>query len=118
MEKRYYNEEPKQYETIRSVGIMTTVVRFNIAECTDEEHEGQWECEETEIPHKEPLQPSDYGYVVASLVRAKYSSDSVEAITQNYIASKTTEHKREWTELQQWREDVKVLSKQILNMVE
>ena len=116
MEKRYYNEEPKQYETIRSVGIMTTVVRFNIAECTDEEHKGMWECEETEISHKEPLQPSDYGYVIASLVRAKYSSDSVEAITLNYVASKTAEHKAEWADLQEWRKSSKAMAKAILGI--
>ena len=117
MEKRYYEEEPKQFDTISSFGIMTTVVRFNIAECEDEEHLGQWECDEVEVSHKEPLTAADYGFVVSHLVRAKYSEDSVEAITLNYVASKTTEHKREWTELQQWRSEVKEVAKALLGLL-
>ena len=61
--------------------------------------------------HENPLTEDDYGAIVSTIVRAKYSADSVEAIMQNYIASKTSEHKAEWSELQAWRETAKELAR-------
>ena len=61
--------------------------------------------------HENPLTEDDYGAIVSTIVRAKYSADSVEAIMQNYITSKTSEHKAEWSELQAWRETAKELAR-------
>lgn len=61
--------------------------------------------------HENPLTEDDYGAMVSAIVRARYSADDVEAIMQNYIASKTSEHKAEWSELQAWRETAKELAR-------
>lgn len=111
MEKAIYENKPLAFEEVVSVGIRTSIMRFDI-----EETESGWECEESCFNHKEPLTENDYGKVVTFLVREKYSADDVEAIQQNYIESKTTEHKNEFTALREWRVQAKWMARQVLTI--
>lgn len=108
--KQIYDFEPKAVETIISTGMMTTVIRLNITKMED----GMWECEEVEYNHKEPLtEEKDYGPMVSTLIRAHYSQDQVEAITQNYL-SDPEGHKQEFDDLQAWREECKRIAKNVI----
>ncbi len=109
--KQIYDFEPKAVETIISTGIMTTVIRLDITKMED----GTWECEEVEYNHKEPLTEADYGPLVSTLLRAKFSADEVEAIQLNYMESKTTEHKNQFAALKEWRAIVKERARAIIN---
>lgn len=109
--KQIYDFEPKAVETIISTGIMTTVIRLDITKMED----GMYECEEVEYNHKEPLtEEKDYGPIVSTLIRAHYSQDQVEAITQNYLVEHE-EHKQEFDDLQEWRAESKRIAKALLN---
>lgn len=111
MMKQIYNFEPKPVETIISTGIMTTVIRLDITKIED----GMWECEEVEYNHKEPLtEEKDYGPLVSTLIRAHFSQDQVEAITQNYLVE-PEEHKQEFDDLQEWRAESKQIAKALFN---
>ena len=111
MEKKIYEERPLPFEECVSVGVSTTIMRFNI-----EETENGWECDEAQFNHKEPLTENDYGRMVSYLVRERFSEDDVEAIQQNYIESKTTEHKNEFLELKNWRASVKAMAREVLGI--
>ena len=111
MTRQHYDTMPVEHETVRFVGMMTTVLRFNIEETDD-----GYECDEVEFAHKEPLTEGDYGHLVAAIVRSKYSADDVEAIQLNYMESKTTEHKNEFNALKAWRETAKERARQVLNL--
>ena len=100
---------PADSETVCFVGMMTTIVRFNI-----EETEDGYECDEVEYSHKEPLTESDYAPLVSALVRARFSQDEVEAIQLNYMESKTTEHKNEFAALKEWRAIVKARARAVI----
>lgn len=113
MEKKYYDERPEPFETIRSAGMMATIIRMEVKESEDPE-QGAWECEEVEYCHREALSQVDYGHMVAALVRSHFSADDVEAIQLNYMESKTTEHEDEFNVLKQWRETAKQRVRQIL----
>jgi len=107
--KQIYDFEPKPVETIISTGMMTTVIRFDITKKED----GTYECEEVEYNHKEPVtEEKDYGPMVSTLIRAHYSQDQVEAITQNYLVE-PEEHKQEFDDLQEWRVESKRIAKSI-----
>lgn len=107
--KQIYDFEPKAVETIISTGMMTTVIRFDITKKED----GTYECEEVEYNHKEPVtEEKDYGPMVSTLIRAHYSQDQVEAITQNYLVN-PEEHKQEFDDLQEWRAESKRIAKSI-----
>lgn len=107
--KQIYDFEPKPVETIISTGMMTTVIRFDITKKED----GTYECEEVEYNHKEPVtEEKDYGPMVSTLIRAHYSQDQVEAITQNYLVN-PEEHKQEFDDLQEWRAESKRIAKSI-----
>jgi hypothetical protein len=108
--KQIYDFEPKAVETIISTGIMTTVFRLNITKTED----GKWECEEVEYNHKEPLtEEKDYGPIVSTLIRAHFSQDQVEAITQNYLAN-PEDRKKEFDVLQEWRVESKRIAKNVI----
>lgn len=109
--KQIYDFGPKAVETIISTGIMTTVIRLDITKMED----GMYECEEVEYNHKEPLtEEKDYGPIVSTLIRAHYSQDQVEAITQNYLADPEG-HKQEFDDLQEWRAESKQIAKALFN---
>ena len=111
MEKMFYEERPLSYETIRSVGIMSTVIRFDVNQTAD-----GWECEEVVYNHREPLtKEKDYGPMVSTLIRSRYSQDQVEAITQNYLADPEG-HKEEFEALQSWRITAKNAATRIINI--
>ena len=111
MEKRVYEENPLSFEECASVGVGTTIMRFNVTET-----EEGFECDEVEFNHKEPLTESDYSRLVAFLVREKYTSDDVEAIQQNYAESKTAKHKAEFAELKEWRAAAKSMAREVLGI--
>ena len=111
MEKKIYEEMPLATEEVVSAGVKTTVMRFGI-----EETEDGWKCDESCFNHKEPLTGDDYGRLVSFLIREKYSADDVEAIQQNYIESKTNEHKAEFTALREWRVQAKAMARMVLGL--
>ena len=105
--KKNYDFEPKAVETIISTGMMTTVFRLDITKKED----GTYECEEVEYNHKEPItEEKDYGPMVSTLIRAHYSQDQVEAITQNYLAD-PERYKDDFEALQAWRAEAKKIAK-------
>lgn len=112
MERKYYNEKPNPFETIRSVGAFITVIRLNINESEDQE-QGVWQCDEVTYGHKDPLAESDYGPLVSTLVRARFSADEVEAILNNYLGGHEA-GVEDFEELQRWRAEAKQMSKDIL----
>jgi len=112
MERKYYNEKPDPFETIRSVGAFITIVRFNISESEDEE-QGAWQCDEVTYGHKSPLNEGDYGALVSTLVRSRFSADEVEAILNNYLGGLEA-GVEDFDRLQQWRAEAKQKAKDIL----
>ena len=110
MTRQHYETRPADSETVRFVGMMATIIRFNI-----EEVEDGYDCDEVEYTHKEPLTESDYSPMVSTLVRGKFSADEVEAIQLNYMESKTTEHKNQFAALKEWRAIVKERARAIID---
>lgn len=112
--KQIYDFEPNPVETIISTGMMTTVFRLDITKKED----GTYVCEEVEYNHKEPLtEEKDYGPMVSTLIRAHYSQDQVEAITQNYLAD-FEDRKKEFDVLQEWRAESKRIAKALFNNIQ
>ena len=109
MTRQHYETRPADSETVRFVGMMATIIRFNI-----EEVEDGFDCDEVEYTHKEPLTEADYGPLVSTLVRARFSADDVEAIQLNYMESKTTEHKNQFAELKAWRATAKERAREVI----
>ena len=109
MTRQHYETRPADSETVRFVGMMATIIRFNI-----EKVEDGFDCDEVEYTHKEPLTEADYGPLVSTLVRARFSADDVEAIQLNYMESKTTEHKNQFAELKAWRATVKERAREVI----
>lgn len=114
--KQIYDFEPLPIETIISTGMMTTVFRLDITKKED----GTYECEEVEYNHKEPItEEKDYGPMVSTLIRARFSQDQVEAITQNYLAnSKDADAKKAFNDLQAWRAQAKQIVKDCILQAE
>lgn len=112
MERKYYDERPEPFETIRSVGTMITVIRFNVKESEDKE-QGMWQSDEVTFAHREPLADDDYGPLVAALVRARFSADAVEAILNNYLGGSKA-GQEEFDELQLWRDEAKRTAREVL----
>lgn len=113
--RQIYDFNPKPVETIISTGMMTTVFRLDITKKED----GTYECEEVEYNHKEPLtEEKDYGQMVSTLIRAHYSQDQVEAITQNYLAdSEDKDAKAEMDAMQAWRVKAKKVANEVITAV-
>lgn len=59
-------------------------------------------------------QPLEYGKVVSAIVRAKYSSDEVEAIVLN-LGSNSSEHDEEYAQLQEWRRFAKEIAHKVVD---
>lgn len=119
MNKQYYAERPQSVELIRSLGISTTVIRFNIEERhpdPDDPQQSPWQADEVEYNHKEALQESDYGPMVSAIIRSEYSEDAVEAIVNNYLAdSENSDHTAEFQQLQEWRAKAKQAARTIID---
>lgn len=110
--KQSYDFEPKPVEQIVSTGIITTVIRYDI----EKQDDGTYECEEVEYNHKEQLsEAKDYGPMVSTIIRSRYSQDQVEALTQNYLADPKV-YKSEFDKLQQWRNFAKDTAKRVINI--
>lgn len=124
-----YLTRPPRVETTKQLSGWLTEFHLDVRELTVQERQ-EYEIPDTYIDeqgvehpqeaytdtyafyrHENPLTEDDYGAMVSAIVRARYSADDVEAIMQNYIASKTSEHKAEWSELQAWRETAKELAR-------
>lgn len=117
MNKQYYAERPQSVELIRSLGISTTVIRFNIEERhpdPDDPQQAPWMADEVEYNHKEALQESDYGPMVSAIIRSEYSEDAVEAIVNNYLADPDG-HTEEFQQLQEWRAKAKQAARTIID---
>lgn len=117
MNKQYYAERPQSVELIRSLGISTTVIRFNIEERhpdPDDPQQAPWMADEVEYNHKEALRESDYGPMVSAIIRSEYSEDAVEAIVNNYLADPDG-HAEEFQQLQEWRAKAKQAARTIID---
>ena len=111
MNKQVYQNRPTQVETIHSVGINTTVIRFGVTET-----EQGFECEEVEYCHKQPLSEADYGPMVTAIIRSRYDANEVEAILNNYLAdSENSDHTAEFQQLQGWRAKAKRVARTIID---
>lgn len=113
MERRFYKERPNGYDTVRCVGTYITIIRMNITEIVGSE-EYQWQADEVEVAHKDPLTSDDYPMLVSAIVRGKYSQDDVEALTQNYIVN-PTKYGDDWEALQLWRNKAKAVAKEVVS---
>jgi len=109
---QYYDHQPNLYETIRSLGTLTTVIRLDVQEMDSD----QWKCDEIEYSHREPLtRAKDRALLIAAIIRSKYTSDAMEAILNNYLLSPTdTESKEEFEAMQAWRKCAKELADEVL----
>ena len=114
MNRQIYPERPLDNEEVRSIGIITEIIRFDIHEV-----EQDFECDEVEYNHKEDLSPSDYGPMVSCIIRGKYSEDAVEAILNNYLSDPTNKrYEAEFNMLQSWRAEAKERARSILGLLE
>ena len=117
MNKQYYEERPLAQEQVRSMNIITTVIRFHIKECQPDPENPQqapWQADEVEYNHKEALQESDYGPMVSAIIRSEYSEDAVEAIVNNYLADPDG-HTEEFQQLQVWRTEAKQRAREVIS---
>lgn len=113
-----YPQRPPETETMKQLDGWVTLIHTEIRELTPEEREEYQIPDEEEAytdriavyRHINPLMDDDYGPLVSTIIRCKYSEDSVEAITQNYLASQTPEHIEDFDELQVWRDNSKRLA--------
>lgn len=106
----HYETRPDEVQTVSFVGTMVTILRSGIVEV-----DGGYECEEIEYLHREPITENDYGPMVTAIIRSHYSADEMEAILNNYVYSKTAEHKAEWNTMQAWRTEAKRLARLAIN---
>lgn len=107
---------PQAVETVMGAGVMITVLRFDITEGGSEQ--GAWECDELEYAHTQPLTEKDYGPLVSAIIRGRYTADDMEALLNNYVSSKTAEHKSEWQQMQAWRATAKQVAREVISGVE
>ena len=81
MEKAIYEKKPLAFEEVVSVGIRTTIMRFDI-----EETENGWECEEICINHKEPhLEAAEVKKIVIDRINAKTDARILSGFRWNGI---------------------------------
>lgn len=122
LQTNIYETEPQTIESRRVIGGYVTVIHLNIREAENvgelldgEEAMQQWESEDIVISHKQPLTSDDRDTLISKIIRAKYSSDKMEAIVNNYLLTKTAENKAEFKEMQEWRSYAKELASQIIS---
>lgn len=59
--------------------------------------------------------PIVYDQCVDRLVQAKYSSDRMQAVVNNYLyAPDEGDHRAEWEAMQQWRKTSKMIAKEAI----
>lgn len=81
MEKVIYENKPLAFEEVVSVGIRTTIFRFDI-----EETENGWECEEICINHKEPhLEAAEVKKIVIDRINSKTDARILSGFQWNGI---------------------------------
>lgn len=81
MKKVIYENKPLAFEEVVSVGIRTTIMRFDI-----EETENGWECEEICINHKEPhLEAAEVKKIVIDRINAKTDARILSGFRWNGI---------------------------------
>lgn len=87
-------------------------VNFNISEA-----DGGFEYDSVLVTmdHGLPLTETDYDILVSSIIRSKYSADSMEALLNNYLSDRSAEHENEWNEMQAWRQIAKEQAREIIN---
>ena len=104
-----YEEMPQMYVVEKTKHAVHTTVNFDI-----EETEDGYTCNSVTIVTDEPINADSYGLIVASIIRMRYSADDVEAIVNNYLLTKTAEHKSEMSAMQDWRKKAKEVAKSII----
>lgn len=118
MEKAHHDKRPSDWEIVVSIGIKSLVIRFDIKEIPEEEGDG-FECWEVVYSFKDELSERDYGHIVSTIIRGKYSEDNVEAILNNYLSDPTnTRYEAEFNMLQSWRAEAKERARSILGLLE
>ena len=111
-----YDVKPDDVSHIKSPGIIVTVIRLSITEKYDEELQQQyWECEEAFYNHQAELTEEDYGPMVSTIIRERYSADDVEAITQAYLTDPIG-YAETFNEFQQWRDTAKRVARAVIGI--
>lgn len=126
-----YPERPPLAETNKQLTGWLTSVHLDPRELTDEERhqhdipdtwtdeQGEthrqeaWTASDAFYRHAQPLTPDDFGPIVSTIVRSRYSEDSVEAIVNNYLAAPDG-HTTEFRQLQAWRQKAKEAARECL----
>lgn len=100
---------------IEYLGCNEWAVRWDVSEIRSENMHGYeyYELKFNERP--------TYGLFVSKLIRNKYSKDQEEALKSNIIAKfmggeTNLDHESEWHQFQQYREEAKVIGKNIFDI--
>ena len=65
------------------------------------------------------ISEKDYESLVTALIRKRYSSDTMEAIINNYLFDDSNgEHRMEWESMQRWRAKSKEIAKELLRLLQ
>lgn len=129
-----YSEKPSAVLTSRQLSHWLTEFHLSPRELTTEErsacaisdtykdeqgedhYQQAWTSIDAFYHHSYPLSESDYGPMVATIVRARYDANEVEAILNNYLADpENSEHLLEFQQLQQWRTQAKQVARMAIN---
>lgn len=107
---KHQNEKskPAPVTLVRVYGQPKRTIVVNMTENAD----GTYDYEEIELP----VNVWGRDAIIAAIVRAHYSEDKMESIINNHLDSpETEEHKKEWTEMQEWRRKAKTWADEILS---
>lgn len=80
--------------------------------------DNEYEVESVTIILDHKITAEDYGNIVSTFVRSKYSIDDVEAIQLNILEEESEKHLQELNELQEWRKYSKEKAKEIIEYIE
>ena len=80
MERKIYEEMPLAFEEVISVGIRTTIMRFDIQEV-----DGHFECDELLLYHKEPLDSAYVKKVIVDYINSKTDERILSGFVWNGI---------------------------------
>lgn len=99
------SEQPQQISYDIKLGLRRYVIAFDIKEA-----DNGYEWTEAVFALGTP----DYGAMVSAFVHGRYSDDEMQAIVNNHLLDDgDEEHEAEWTAMQAWRAEAKVLAKTI-----
>ena len=128
-----YPSRPPLAETNKQLTGWLTSVHLNPRELTDDERrqhdipdtwtdergethrQEAWTASDAFYRHAQPLTSDDFGPLVSTIVRSRYTEDEVEAIMNNYLADPDG-HATEFLLLQTWRKKAKSAAREYLSL--